>query len=101
MMLYHSTTRERAEKILQQGFAISNVGDSPGRSWFASTEDGATRGRPWADCLVIVELPAEVAEQHRSYLADGDSYLDNYCVPWSVVNDHRPFELRPITGARG
>jgi hypothetical protein len=42
---------------------------------------------------VIADVPDEIAEQYRHYFEDGTPYLDNYLVPFDVINRHRPFRF--------
>lgn len=53
-------------------------------------DDGwvATSRRDW---WVIVDVPDELAERYRHYFDDGTPYLDNYLVPFNVINGCRPF----------
>lgn len=86
--LHHSTTEENARSIMREGFAVSHVSDSQGCTWFSSPRDHAFRaniGCWW----IIVSIPDAVAERYRGRLPDGTQYLDNFKVPWDVVNSYR------------
>ncbi len=76
---------------MKDGFAISHVRDSRESVWLCSTKESATTGRANRERLVIVDMPEEIAEEHRYRFADGTAYLDNYLIPWEIVNAYRPF----------
>jgi len=95
--LYHATSERKARDILVRGFAVSHVRDSPDGSWFSSDPCSCISDVPDAELFVVVDIPDEIAELHRYILPDGSLYLDNYFVPWTVVNRYRAtFESFPI-----
>jgi hypothetical protein len=89
--LYHATDETGAEGIRQSGFARSGLADSPSASWLSASREGAVAVAGITGWIVVVRIPSEIAEQHRHRFPDGEPYLDYYLVPWSVLNDHRPF----------
>ena len=92
MLLYNSTDDAGKVGIEAAGFSISRTPDAEGRAWFSGSQpdDGwvATSLRDW---WVVVEMPDEEAERYRHYFEDGTPYLDNYLVPFVVINRYRPF----------
>lgn len=96
MKLYHYTDDDGVAGIRADGFAGSQVPDSRGREWLSADPalGPIARGRDW---VVVVEIPDDLAEQHRHRFEDGEPYLDNYLVPIEVLNAHRPFDYRRIT----
>jgi hypothetical protein len=95
--LFHGTDNAGARGIEHIGFAVSHVGDSPGQSWLCSHRESVVTGSATLEYLVIVELPDLIAHQYQSE-AGGEPYLDNYVVPWAVLNAHRPFRFEQSTG---
>ncbi|MDQ6854994.1 MAG: hypothetical protein M3046_15115 [Actinomycetota bacterium] len=91
MELYHATDEAGAHGIMKHGFAVSHLADSPKPAWLCSTKESATTGSAEGDWLVIVDMPQEVAEEYRHRFDDGTAYLDNYLIPWDVVNAYVPF----------
>lgn len=104
MELFHATDETGMLGIREYGFAVSDVGDSAGHTWFCSDRadcDTAGTNREW---LVIVEMPEPTAAPYRSLLEDGTPYLSCYRIPWAVVNAYRPFRRERLQGgsdARG
>lgn len=95
MKLFHSTTAQAADAILVSGFAVSHVKDSVGHAWLCSSVESTQTGRD-PEVLVVVEIPAEVAECYRYRFDDGSPYLDNYLTPFKVVNSYMPFGTQSL-----
>lgn len=93
LRLFHVTDRAAADGIMREGFARSDLKDSEQLTWLADKIDDAMATSKAKGVVVIVELPDEIAAQHRYGFKDGTSYFGNYCVPWEVLNAHRPFEV--------
>ena len=96
MLLYHGTDEAGRDGIERQGFARSDLADSPHGSWLVASKDdpqAATRGT-WR---VVVDLPDHVAAQYECALDDGSIYAGVYYVPWTVLNEHRPFTFQRVT----
>jgi hypothetical protein len=93
VVLYHATDAAGVEGIPESGFAHSSLSDSPNANWLSSSREEAETIAACTGWLVIVEIPSEFAEQHRYRFSDGTPYLDNYRVPWAVLNEYRPFRF--------
>ena len=96
VFLFHGTDDEGVQGIQADGFKVSHVRDSAGRAWFADTPEGATTGSADRRWLVIVDLPADIAEIYRYRFDDGEPYLGNFCVPFDVVNAAAPFRFEKL-----
>ena len=42
-------------------------------------------------------MPDHVAAQYECALDDGSIYAGVYYVPWTVLNEHRPFTFQRVT----
>jgi hypothetical protein len=97
VILFHATDKQGAQGIQARGFAVSNVKDSAGKSWFSDTREECLTlafGKEW---LVLVDVPDETAEPYPFILPDGTPYLGNFLIPWTVVNQYRStFRLEPV-----
>jgi hypothetical protein len=92
--LFHVTDETGVRGICTNGFAVSHVGDSKCCSWFSSNRSsGAETASKSSKYVVIVDLPDEVAERYQALHQDGTPYLDNFLIPWDVVNAHQPFRF--------
>jgi hypothetical protein len=94
--LYHATDDKGVAGIRAQGFALSYVRDSGGAAWFAGTREGADTGSANRTWLVVVEVPDEVADAHRYRFEDGSPYLDNFRIPFEIVNIYKPFKFERL-----
>ena len=93
MELLHFTTDEGKLGIEAQGFARSLSADSEGCSWLSPSRDAKAWGRG-DDWLVIVEMPAEVAEEYvYRFPEDGAPFRDSFLIPFDVLNAHQPFRF--------
>lgn len=45
---------------------------------------------------MVVEMPDEIAERYRYRFDDGSPYLDNYMIPFAVVNAYMPFRAESM-----
>lgn len=101
MRLFHATSRGNALSIVAIGFNRSDSLESPGANWLASTVQGALATAAAREWLVLVDVPDDVAEEHRYRLEepDGPPHPTSYRLPWNVVNLYRPFGDRPVTPA--
>jgi hypothetical protein len=97
LKLYHFTDDAGAAGIRECGFARSNLLDTPEASWLATTRESAEMTASHDGWIIEVTIPDEVAAQYRSRFADGETYLDNYRVPWVVLNTHQPFGFERVT----
>jgi hypothetical protein len=94
--LYHATDEAGVLGIMKHGFVVSHLQDSQGSAWLCSTTESTITGSVGHEWIVIVDMPSEVAEKYRYRFDDGTPYLDNYLVPWEVVNAYRPFRYERL-----
>jgi hypothetical protein len=87
MRLYHHTTRDKAARILAEGFCDS-AGDSlfPSGVWLSDSLDPLERamGRHRDGEMLVVDVPDEVARQFQ--IADFPGRWHEFCIPAEVVN---------------
>jgi hypothetical protein len=91
--LYHSTDDGGVEGIKRDGFAHSDLDDSPGASWLAPTRAEAAQPAQRHGWFVIVDIPDEIASDHLYRFRDGEPYPGVYLLPWAVLNAQQPFDF--------
>ena len=91
MRLYHSTDVDSANDIMANAFNRSH--HRPGFSWFAESMRWALVGRDRCTHVVIVNMPADVAEPYRDI--GNPAFFE---VPFDLGNACRPFDVEVRLG---
>ena len=88
--LFHSTSPERGNKIMRDGFNVSYDLKNPESTWFTHHQKAAGMASG-SGIWVSIEIERELAEHYR-YVELGEKF-DTYCIPFSIANSKRPFSV--------